>query len=175
MNMYNHQIMLPDGSQLGTITNPYNIHPNIQPNIQPNIHPNIQPNIQPNINPNTVFGPIPPSNMYNNYNSFKRPQHNIKRDLEKHKVTDLLTEMINNYKNKETPSTNTVDNQVSKYLLLFSVDPEFRTKICELVNRLYKKKTEPKHINEKTLRFLVSNNNGDIMNIYETHNASKFF
>jgi hypothetical protein len=167
MNMFNHQIMLPDGSQINQIPQNQYIQPNIPPNTvfaniaQPNMF-NYQNNIQPNI----------PHNLQPN---IQHNQQNIKRNLEKGKVTDLLNEMISNYKNKEPPKANSIDNQVSKYLLLFSVDPEFRTKICILVNNLYKKKTEPKHINEKTLRYLVSKNNKDITELYDTHNSNKHF
>ena len=113
MNMFNPQIMLPDGSQITQIPQnqfiqqtipPSSVFGNItQPNMfnyQNNIPSNLQQNIQPNI------------------------QQNMKKKLKKVKWLDLLNEMIGNCQNKEPPKAN--DNQVSKYLLLFSVDPELK-------------------------------------------------
>ena len=102
---------------------------------------------------NQYYFPLPNQyggSQYNVLNQYYK-QHSMQNN--RSKANKILEEMVDKHKKKK--KRNNIENKVSQYLLLFSVDIDFRGYLCNLINELYATKVTPDRINEQTIRFLV--------------------
>lgn len=108
-----------------------------------------------------------PSNGY----YFTQPKQyggKTKQARDRKRVSQILSEMVETHQNKNR-NRNNVENSTSRYLLLFSVDMDFRKDICGLIGKLYKMKITPDRVNEKTIRHLVTHHKPIIDNVYKVY------
>ena len=101
---------------------------------------------------NQYYFPLPNQyggSQYNILNQYQ--QHSIQNN--RNKANKILEEMVDKHQSKK--KRNNIENKVSQYLLLFSVDIDFRGYLCNLINELYATKVTSDRINEQTIRFLV--------------------
>lgn len=126
-------------------------------------------NTQPiyNNNNNKKDNSIPP----NGYFFTNSPQHGgkkSKRECDRNKANKILNEMIEAHQSK-VRKRNNIEDSTSRYLLLFSVDMDFRKNICGLIGKLYKMRVAPERVNEKTIRHLVTHHKPIIDHLYKTY------
>ena len=91
-----------------------------------------------------------------------------KQERDRKKASQILNEMVETHQNKNK-NRNNIENSTSRYLLLFSVDMDFRKDICGLIGKLYKMKVTPDRVNEKTIRHLVTYHKPVIDNVYKVY------
>jgi len=102
---------------------------------------------------NQYYFPVPNQYGGNPYNIINQYYQNNSLQNNKSKANKILEEMVDKHQSKK--KRNNIENKVSQYLLLFSVDIDFRNYLCNLVDQLYETKVTPDRINEQTIRFLV--------------------
>ena len=175
-----------------------NNHSNPNPNHNINyslnqINPsNLQDNISSNFNQAQINHPLAHSQYSNNFisnnqNYMPQVQHPTssfiaqtqpsfnqnfqteQRMAEKQKVNNLLQEMLNNVKNRETKTSDTTLGNIH---LLYSVDKKFRDQICVLIRQRYNKNIKYDQVNIDTIKFLLENNKDELLFLYDNHKNS---
>ena len=136
--------------------------PNNMPRMPNNI-PNNMPNNMSNNMPNNM--PSMPNNMPNNMIPYNQPV------TERRQASRILDEMVSRHKFKK--KRNNIENKVSQYLLLFSVDIDFRKYICNLIQELYNTKVTSERVNEKTIRFLVIHHSPIMEEVFKSYGSNK--
>ena len=102
---------------------------------------------------NRYYFPLPNQYGGTQYNFLN--QHHQQNSIQnnRNKANKILEEMVDKHQSKK--KRNNIEHKVSQYLLLFSVDVDFRVYLCNLINELYATKVTADRINEQTIRFLV--------------------
>ena len=146
-------------------SNFYFPYPNLQHqqggNVQSFIQNHLMPNNMPRM-PNNM--PRMPNNMPNNI-PYNQPV------TERRQASRILDEMVSRHKFKK--KRNNIENKVSQYLLLFSVDIDFRKYICNLIQELYNTKITSERVNEKTIRFLVIHHSPIMEEVFKSYGSNK--
>ena len=137
--------------------NTYNIIPN-NLNIPYNIIPPSQPVFQ-----------QPPYMIQQNPYYMNNVSHN---QQEKMKINNIVGEMLSNLKNRKRTSID-IESKSSNYFLLYTVDPQFRKEVCNIIKNVYNENNiQENQVNLDTMKHLLSNNLSEMEFLFNKYNQN---
>lgn len=137
-----------------------------------NLPPNTY-NLIPNNIPYNIIPPSQPVFQHQPYVIQPNPYYlnniNYNPD-EKMKINNIVNEMLSNLKNRKRTSDD-IDSKSSNYFLLYTVDPQFRKEVCNIIKNVYNQNNiQENQINLDTMKHLLINNLSEMEFLFNKYN-----